>query len=109
MQYVAALTLLVAGTQAGSQTGAGDPAVGRALAERWCAECHQVEPGNRHGKPGGPPAFQTVADDPAVTEISLRAFFQSQHATMPQVMPNPEQTADLIAYILKLRGLERSP
>src|SRR5687767_7469846 len=100
MRSAFVLGLLVLSAQPGNRALAGDPAGGRSVAEHWCAECHEFEPGNRDAWPDGPPAFQTLADDPAVTEMSLRAFFQSPHATMPQVMPSPDQTADLIAYIL---------
>ena len=50
------------------------------------------------------PAFQAVADDPAVTEAALRAFLQTPHANMPDVRLPPEQVDDLIAYLLTLKG-----
>jgi hypothetical protein len=50
------------------------------------------------------PAFQAVADDPAVTEVALRAFLQTPHANMPDVRLPPEQIDDLIAYLLTLKG-----
>lgn len=46
----------------------------------------------------GVPAFQTLADDPA-----LRAFLQTPHGDMPDVMPTQEQTDHIIGYILSLK------
>lgn len=81
----------------------GDPFLGREIAESWCAECHNTLPSGIDLLEG-PPAFQAVADDPAVTEIALRAFLRTPHSDMPDVMPTPEQTDHLIAYILSLKG-----
>ena len=50
------------------------------------------------------PPFQAVADDPAVTETALRAFLRTPHTRMPDIRPTPQQTDDLIAYILSLKG-----
>ncbi len=81
----------------------GDPFLGREIAETWCAECHNILPGGIDMLEG-PPAFQAIADDPAVTEVALRAFLRTPHVDMPDVMPTPEQTDDLIAYILSLKS-----
>ena len=45
-----------------------------------------------------------LADDPAFTEMALRAFLQTPHADMPDVMPTREQTDHIIAYILSLKS-----
>ena len=106
---IAALALLAAAAAGGGSALAtedlpGDPIAGENLAERWCAECHQIA-----GEPpatvfeGDPPAFAAVAADPAVTEIALRAFFRTPHANMPNIRLTGEQTGDIIAYILSLR------
>jgi hypothetical protein len=50
------------------------------------------------------PPFQAVADDPAATEMALRVFLRTPHATMPDLRQTPEQTDDLIACILSLKG-----
>lgn len=81
----------------------GDPLAGKALVEDRCTECHEVAPGY-HG-PGvlGAPAFQDVADDAAVTALALRAFLQTPHSEMPNVILSPAETDDVISYILDLR------
>jgi mono/diheme cytochrome c family protein len=110
------LALLAGAAQA--QGPPGDPHRGQVLAERWCVYCHEVEAGSRQTSaiknpnpqnPNGPaivevPAFQAVADDPAVTEVALRAFQQTPHANMPDVRLPPDQIDDLIAYLLTLKG-----
>jgi mono/diheme cytochrome c family protein len=48
------------------------------------------------------PAFQDVANDPAVTRAALRAFLSTSHADMPNVILSPAEADDIIAYIMKL-------
>ena len=43
-------------------------------------------------------------EHPATTEISLRAFLQTPHPTMPNLMLTPEETDDIIAYLLALKN-----
>jgi mono/diheme cytochrome c family protein len=95
----------------------GEPDRGRALAERWCVDCHEVAPARRKPwavqVPPAPgreaaivevPTFQAVADDPAATEAALRAFLRTPHAAMPDLRLTPDQTDDVVAYILSLKG-----
>ncbi len=98
------LALLLASGSAAAQGLPGDPARGQEVAMEWCTECHEVVPGVREPSVTEAPPFQAVADDPAATETALRAFLQTPHATMPNLRPTPEQTDDLIAYILSLKG-----
>jgi mono/diheme cytochrome c family protein len=82
----------------------GDPAEGRRLAESWCAECHEVAPNANSPDWLSAPPFQALADDPAVTEMALRVFLRTPHQSMPDIRLTAEQTNDMIAYILSLRG-----
>ena len=41
---------------------------------------------------------------PAATETALRIFLGTPHATMPNLRLAPEQTDDVITYILSLKG-----
>ena len=50
------------------------------------------------------PTFQAVADDPAATEAALRAFLRTPHAAMPDLRLTSDQTDDVVAYILGLKG-----
>ena len=104
LAVVAVLTAAGGGPALAAEDLPGDPVAGEDLAERWCAECHQIA-----GEPpmmvleGDPPAFPAVAADPAVTEIALRAFLQTPHANMPNIRLTEGQTGDIVAYILSLR------
>jgi mono/diheme cytochrome c family protein len=98
------LILLLAGGPAGAEDLPGDPERGRAIAEAWCIECHEVVPDVREPSITDAPPFQAVADDPAATEMALRAFLQTPHAAMPDLRPTPAEANDLIAYILSLKG-----
>jgi mono/diheme cytochrome c family protein len=84
--------------------GEGDPERGRALAVQRCAKCHQVLPGSRGPSAVGAPAFQAVADDPTVTEAALRASLQTSHEDTASVPLTPEETGDVVAYLLSLKG-----
>ena len=97
---IACLILLLECARAGDLPGG--PFVGREIAGNWCGECHDITP-NGMDVYEGVPAFQTLADDPAFTEMALRAFLQTPHGDMPDVMPTREQTNHIIAYILSLK------
>ena len=82
----------------------GDRAAGEALALSVCAECHFVAEQQVEMPDFDAPPFAAVAADPAVTDLSLRVFLQSPHERMPNIMLSQEETDDVIAYILSLRG-----
>ena len=56
------------------------------------------------GRSGIGPSLLEVAEHPATTEMSLRAFLQTPHPTMPNLMLSPEETDDIIAYLITLKG-----
>ena len=93
--------LALATGQAGAQDLPGDPAAGARLAHEVCAVCHLVSD-DQTSDPEVGPSFFEVADHPATTELSLRAFLQTPHATMPDLILTAEETDDVIAYILTL-------
>ena len=76
---------------------------GHKLAREVCSACHSVEQEERGVSAVGAPAFQDVADDPAVTETALRVFFRVPHEGMPDLILTPTEADDAIAYILGLR------
>jgi mono/diheme cytochrome c family protein len=82
----------------------GDIAVGERLAKTWCSTCHVVTSSAKTGTSTGVPTFAAVAALPSTTPISLRAFLQTPHARMPDLHLRRDETDDLIAYILSLRG-----
>lgn len=92
-------TMCVAGGHAAAQ----DAAAGAGLAREVCAKCHVVA-ADQMIDPGIGPSLLEVAEHPATTELSLRAFLRTPHATMPNLMLTPEETDDVIAYLLTLKG-----
>jgi mono/diheme cytochrome c family protein len=88
---------------AAAQDLPGDPGRGHAIAEHGCSACHAIDPGVRAPPGVAAPTFQDVADDPAMTELALNAFFQTPHQNMPNLQLSAENMADLIAYILSLK------
>jgi len=81
----------------------GDPVEGEKFAREICAICHDVEKGQHGISLDGAPAFQDVADDPAMTSLALRVFLRSPHEVMPDLMLSDTETDDVIAYILSLK------
>ncbi len=104
MRFLVRLCFALAPGLATAQTLSGDPVVGRQLAERWCASCHLVS-----SRPAGPVGdgaepFQSIADRPTTSALSLRVFLQKPHGQMPDLQITHQEANDLIAYILSLRG-----
>jgi len=99
MSFFAALQTDTAATAAQIDTTPG-----RALAERWCAECHAVHAADRLSPNVAAPRFTEVAASPDATELSLHVFLQSEHEMMPALRLSSEQTDQLIDYILSLKN-----
>ncbi len=83
---------------------AGDADAGKALAQRWCGNCHMVEPSQVSASATGVPTFAGIARMPSTTEVSLRVFFQSPHQRMPDLHLSNGEMSDVIEYILSLKG-----
>ena len=54
------------------------------------------------------PAFRDIANTRGITATSLRVFLTTSHPKMPNLILTPEESADVIAYILSLRARPRS-
>jgi mono/diheme cytochrome c family protein len=92
---------------ASAQQLPGDPLAGGKLAREVCAACHIVADDQLVDPDVGAPTFFEVIDDPSVSELSLRAFLQTSHATMPNLILTPDETDDIIAYLLTLKGVQQ--
>jgi mono/diheme cytochrome c family protein len=82
----------------------GDVAAGHAFAREACNSCHVVEPANASPRIvviG--PSFQDIANTKEMTSTALRVFLTTSHPKMPNLILTPDETADVIAYILSLR------
>jgi len=99
------------GVPATAQT-AGDPASGLRLAQKICSACHIVAR-NQDMMPNlrnPAPSFFSIADHSGVTAEKLQDFIQKTHRAfangtdMPSPELTPEQTRDVVSYILSLRS-----
>ena len=96
--------LAASASAANAQDTSGNPEAGRVFARQVCSPCHAVtvvQASQRVMAIG--PDFQTIANTPGMTATALRAFLQTPHPKMPNLILNPEQSADVIAFVLSLR------
>jgi mono/diheme cytochrome c family protein len=100
-RVTALILLLCAGAAAAQEIG--QPGRGLAAAERLCAQCHAVRPGQERSPSLDAPRFPAIAAVPGMTSIALTAALATSHPTMPNIMLEPEDRADIIAYILSLK------
>ncbi|MBP2291450.1 c-type cytochrome [Azospirillum rugosum] len=92
--------------------GPGSPGYGRQLTEDICGECHRVSK-TPTAKP--PPMQEDLAApdltermrDPGITELALRSYLQTSHPVMPNIRLNAEETDDIVAYLMTLKGGSR--
>ena len=73
------------------------------MARQICSECHTVDRSQAPSPNPASPRFETIANVPGMTAAALTVALQTSHRTMPNVMLNPEELRNVIAYILSLR------
>jgi mono/diheme cytochrome c family protein len=100
--YLFVAATLAAQSSVFAQSADGDTESGRKLATSLCSPCHRVLPMTLSDK-ADPPSFQSIADLPSTTGISLNAFLHSNHGKMPNFRISSAVSNDLIAYILSLK------
>ena len=77
---------------------------GRDFAFDNCRPCHVVGPDQRSTiRFSIAPDFQTVANMPSTTSLSLTVWLTNPHPTMPSLILSPQEASDVIAYIQSLR------
>jgi cytochrome c2 len=100
--------LAASACNANAQDFSRDSEAGRVYARELCSPCHAVTAEQAAQRTIAiAPDFQTIANTPGMTAAALRAFLQMPHPKMPNLILSPEQSADVIAFLLSLR--ERSP
>jgi mono/diheme cytochrome c family protein len=88
----------------GAAAQQGNIAAGHASASESCKACHVVDAQEKSPRNLViAPAFRDIANTPGMTATALRVFLTSSHPKMPNLILKPQQTADVIAYILSLR------
>jgi mono/diheme cytochrome c family protein len=82
----------------------GIPVKGLEYARAVCAECHAVERAVAQSPNRAAPSFVSVAETRGMTAMAIRAWLQSAHPTMPNLLVKTEDRDNLIAYILGLKS-----
>jgi mono/diheme cytochrome c family protein len=101
---LAAMAIALAVTVAdGAAQQIGQPNRGLEVAQRLCAECHAIQTSQQRSPNPAAPPFRIIATTPGMTAIALNAALNTPHRSMPNVMLQPDERADLIAYILSLK------
>ena len=88
---------------AAAQQLPGDPAAGRAIAQRGCAQCHVIGESERQAAVNGVPTFIGLARDPSMNMARLQGFMQAPHPPMPDLALTRQEINNVTAYILSLR------
>src|SRR5215212_6228503 len=98
-----AVLFLLLGMSAASAQGSGDPRLGLEVATEACSSCHAIlRVEDRSRNPNVPP-FAQIANVPGMTAMALQVALQSPHKTMPNLMLEPDELRNLIAYLLTLK------
>lgn len=97
---VAALLVLVGV----SVLAASRPEQGKAIAQRWCAACHQVS-AEQTTASADAPSFMTIAQMRATPSalVALEGFLADPHPVMPDMSLTRQEIRDLVAYIGSLK------
>ena len=81
----------------------GDAGRGSQLAQRICVACHGVRKDEDSNNPLAPP-FSMIADTRGISAMALNVALLSPHRAMPNIMLDPQERADVAAYILTLKA-----
>lgn len=101
-----AVLVLTSATSVVAAEEEGDPQAGFEYAHTYCATCHGISE-EKSPLPQAP-RFRHVADTTGMTATALQVWMQTSHPTMPNIIVEPNDMRDIIAYILSLKGREGS-
>jgi tetratricopeptide (TPR) repeat protein len=82
---------------------AGDARKGVAYARRVCSGCHNIQATDAPSPAKQAPPFRKIANTPGMSVTALTVWSRTAHPTMPNLVIDPSDMDDLIAYILSLR------
>ncbi len=94
---------LFAGVAPARAQESGDAGAGRLVAQETCATCHAVFKNRRPSPNEQAPPFESIAAVPGMSALALRMVLTSPHHRMPNIVLQPRELADVIAYILSLK------
>ena len=81
---------------------AGNALRGQELAARICADCHGVNKGDASRNWSAPP-FARIAASEGMSATALNVALLSSHRDMPNLILQPAERANVIAYIMSLK------
>jgi tetratricopeptide (TPR) repeat protein len=81
----------------------GDARRGLSYAREVCAECHNVLGSDAPSPNSDAPPFKEIANTPGMSVTALTVWSRMSHPTMPNLIIEPNDMDDLIAYILSLK------
>ena len=97
------VTILIGGTGSVAADQFGDPVAGRLYAKETCTPCHSISAEDPVSPVIEATDFVTVANTPGMTRTALTVFLGTPHPTMPNLVLEPQDKDDVIAYILSLK------
>jgi mono/diheme cytochrome c family protein len=97
-----ALFLIRLHNAGGATLPLGSVTAGHRLAEAWCKDCHAIE-ARTQGAAVAAPDFTDIANRPSTTALSLKVFLRTNHPSMPNLVMTPDQSDDLVNYLLSLK------
>ena len=100
---LAAMIAFPIASEHGAAQEVGSASRGLALAQQVCARCHAVQRQQTQSPNGDAAPFQTIAAVPGMTATALSAALRTSHQTMPNLVLDPDELADIVAYILSLK------
>jgi mono/diheme cytochrome c family protein len=80
---------------------AADSAEGRDVAERWCASCHVIAPGEASDKQA--PSFESIVNEHGRDSEWISTWLSTPHKVMPDLALTREEIDALVAYFDSLR------
>lgn len=86
---------------AGAATFAQDVKNGQRLSERWCSECHAIEPAP--GESSRMISFAAIAAKPGISSDMISSFLLMPHATMPNLPLRRRDAQDIAAFIMEMK------
>jgi cytochrome c2 len=100
---LAAICLCLLGASLANAQQVGDAKRGLIYAQRQCSNCHAVQTGQAQSPVPAIATFKQIANTPGMTPMALMVWFQSPHPNMPNLILDPADRDDVIAYIVSLR------
>ncbi|MGE5510737.1 MAG: c-type cytochrome [Bacteroidota bacterium] len=79
----------------------GDTLAGQRYAQAYCTQCHAL--GEAPSPHLDAPSFFALANTPGITGRAIAAALQTSHTTMPNLVVEPRDRDNVVAYITSLR------